>query len=53
MMFFAIVIVATIIILLEAPSVRRGEWVRFKYSENAEYNDLVTAEWLDSLLGLV
>ena len=31
----------------------KGWWGRFKYSENAEYNDLVTAEWLDSLLGLV
>jgi len=26
----------------------KGGWVRFKYSEDAGYNDLVTAEWLDS-----
>jgi len=28
-------------------------WVRFKYSEDIEYNDLVTAVRLDGLLGLV
>ena len=37
----------------KTPFERRGGWVRFKYSEDAEYNDPITAEWLDSLLGLV
>jgi len=23
-------------------------WVSFKYSEDAEYNDLITVEWLDN-----
>ena len=32
---------------------RGGEWRRFKYSEDAEYNGLITAVRLDSLLGLV
>jgi len=27
---------------------RGGGWVRFKYSEDAEYNDLVTAVRLDN-----
>jgi len=40
-------------VVCKTPSVRGGEWVRFKYSEDAENNNLVTAEWLDNLLGLV
>ena len=31
----------------------RGEWRRFRYSEDIEYKDLVTAVRLDNLLGLV
>ena len=27
----------------KTPSERGGEWRRFRYSEDAEYNDLVTA----------
>ena len=37
----------------KTPFERRGGWVRFKYSEDAEYNDLITAVRLDNLLGLV
>jgi len=33
-------------IACKTPSVRGG-WVRFKYSEDVEYNDLVTAVRLD------
>jgi len=40
------------IFLLLARPLPRG-WGRFKYSEDAGYNDLVTAVRLDSLLGLV
>ena len=32
----------------KTPSERGGEWRRFRYSEDAEYNDLATAEWLDN-----
>jgi len=32
----------------EREGICEGRWGRFKYSEDAEYNDLVTAEWLDS-----
>jgi len=35
------------IFLLLARPLPRG-WVMFKYSEDTEYKDLVTAEWLDS-----
>jgi len=31
------------IFLLLARALPRGEWRRFKYSEDAEYNDLITA----------
>ncbi|GEM_PF-7132452 len=39
------------IFLLLARVLPKG-WVRFKYFEDAEYNNLVTTEWLDSPLGL-
>ena len=32
---------------------RGGEWGRFKYSEDVEYKDPITAVRLDDLLGLV
>jgi len=32
----------------ERERIRKGRWVRFKYSEDAEYNDLVTAVRLDN-----
>ena len=41
------------IFLLLARPLPKGWWGRFKYSEDAGYNDLVTAVRLDSLLGLV
>jgi len=32
----------------KTPSERGGGWVRFKYSEDAEYNDFITAVKLDN-----